>query len=1843
MEKKSLLSANWLKAAFLLVVLCLSGVAAKANTTQTVDLDYLVPGQTYTIDANTTVTGRYFANYDGTITLTSSVDANTNFVPFTDNTYTEVIETVRDEAAKTKTFVFSAGNRGTTVYFKSVVSTTPYEVTFDYVRASNLEDYVASIVPEDGSEVSSLKDFTINFTTKIYGARNSAKLYKGETLVAEKALENKMNVNTYSFSFDEEITEAGDYTLVFPEESFVCGSGMKGSSEWKFYYTVKPAAPAIKATWSIEEGATIDSFESVSLTFEGVEKAASKTMYPYVFYVVAEDGSTELVPNLCAAGVMDASASGTTITYSIDKECYANLYGGNYRIVIPAGLVKFNGDNENLNTEEYVLNFTLNAPAAPTEIDAAFTADPANNSTVSEIREIILSFPDYSSIELAELDMMMGTNIPQAFMEDELTGSYMPAGYVFFEAAAASNALRLYVPVEFMGVDAYTAEGNYKIVIPAGVVKFADGVSKEISLYYTVQAAQPKMIVSLVGGATAEEAVEMSNLNATATFENTTATITSEWTDFGIFSVVPGSTIETCYVRYTASKVSDTEYALTPDADMFSSLEEGVAYKFKIPAGYFTYADGSKSEAYETWIKYVAPAYDPVVITVTPASGTEDAPAELSLEDFNFTLDITGADSVAISAAALNENSCIYLQYWVSYWEDWSDVVAYVPELVSGTTYKLVPYDAYWADALNYMQAGKYRLHVPAGTFNFNGDTANVNAAYDAYYTLVLPDMTVDPVPGSVVEQLDYIAICFNNESNITASETVTATLKKDGAVVEEVLGQVRWGATRNTVSYWFSKSYFEGGEYEFVIPADALTLGSGKAFEGATFNYTIEGSAPESPYGVIFDPQGGATEEEAVDFYSLSVKVSPKEGETITWFNRAWNCCFQVYDEVEQSWFSTALWAEFTDNGDGSYTLYNEFPEGNQIYRLYIPASEFYYNGDESNKNEEMILYYNLTNDPNAPAMIISPEKDSTVAMIDNDTFTVQFTGVESAEIASDATIAITNNGYIYTYLKAEAVEGEANMFRLVDTGLNSGNSFPLPIKAAGSYGLYIAPGSFLVDGSYNTQVWEEPYIYVDGSMDMSPKMEVTPAQGSKVTKIDDDTFILEITGAQNVTINSVFDTDPAARYIGVTSGSSFVHLLKPVAIEGETNKFRLVSCEDQSAVAAYKEFPITEEGTYGLFVKAGSFITDGEDYPNGTNYWNQSQLQVAKATQMIVTPANGSKIDSYEDIQIKFEGCSTVEINPNTLKADYGKMMLVADDNWEKSAVVKPVLTAAYTYGLEIIDGQLPDTYTSLMFFMEEGSFFMDGEDSPGIEYYYSIAAQGEPKMVVTPAAGTTVKALTSDVITISFENVSEVKINDYALVEDYCKISIIKPNGTYYRAMPQAIEGETNKFRLVNFDGSAINLTDEGKYGLWINGFPQPAFYMDGAAAPEFYEAALLTVAPYTYVAEPAEGIVASIDAIALSFDPSIVGMNKDAAGAVLLVKDGVEVAKVSVEDLAIIGWGAVSTQTLAIQFAETFTESGNYKVVIPAGVVELEGGIVNKEITLNYAITGVSSDWTAVADPTPGVVEELTTIKVTFEGASSLSVAPDAGPNDFPYYATVAEDGTMTKVPYSIFSFPEGGNRLTLSIQNENAKISEPGTYAIIIPAGYCLVDGAAMTEDIRFDYTIEGATPQYEVIINPADGSTVKGEDLYVITVTFDGAKSIELNGDQTTTFQQLDENGNPVATIYQTNNVEGNVAKFTVMELHKPYLAPAGTFQFTIPVGMVTITDNNDVVGKNKDNIVATYHSEGLSVDTIGVDAKNLNIYTVSGMLIKRNGTYEDVKALESGIYIINGKKFYVK
>ena len=244
----------------------------------------------------------------------------------------------------------------------------------------------------------------------------------------------------------------------------------------------------------------MESFESATITFTGVESAAAKSSYTnYFFYKVAEDGTETLVPSMCSDGYMDAAAEGASVTFSIDKEtCYLDMpqYGayfaltsGDYRIKVPAGAIKFNGDATNLNTEAYVLNFTLNVPAAAEPVEAVYTVDPENNSTVAEIREIVLTFTEYETITVAEPDLMTGSNIPTVSIGSE--GMFMPSGmFMMFAAGETANTLKLYVDPQYAGgFEAFTTEGEYKIVIPEGVVTFGEaGLNKTIELNYIVEA-----------------------------------------------------------------------------------------------------------------------------------------------------------------------------------------------------------------------------------------------------------------------------------------------------------------------------------------------------------------------------------------------------------------------------------------------------------------------------------------------------------------------------------------------------------------------------------------------------------------------------------------------------------------------------------------------------------------------------------------------------------------------------------------------------------------------------------------------------------------------------------------------------------------------------------------------------------------------------------------------------------------------------------------------------------------------------------------------------------------------------------------------------------------------------------------------------------------------------------------------------------------------------------------------------------------------------------------------------------------------------------------------------------
>lgn len=308
----------------------------------------------------------------------------------------------------------------------------------------------------------------------------------------------------------EAITAAGTYTLNIPAGSMLVlvegqTEPVQASYEAATYtWTIEEAAtPTITAEWSIEDGAVIESFESISLTLSGtidgaeITAARPKSTYNcFYFYQKDADGNYNFVQASMGSdshGYLDCSNSGTTSTFTPSVDVYGEYpytVAGDYRIVIPAGDIFFNGDRSVVSTAEYVLNFTIVPGEGPVYVDAAYTLNPEEFTTLTELREFEVTFTGYESVEVAEFDYDNYTNVVDVSIEDELTGSYYPAGYMKFEAGSTANSIRVSVLSDIMGFEAYTQEGGYRIIIPKGIVTFSDGMNNAIELYYFVEAEE---------------------------------------------------------------------------------------------------------------------------------------------------------------------------------------------------------------------------------------------------------------------------------------------------------------------------------------------------------------------------------------------------------------------------------------------------------------------------------------------------------------------------------------------------------------------------------------------------------------------------------------------------------------------------------------------------------------------------------------------------------------------------------------------------------------------------------------------------------------------------------------------------------------------------------------------------------------------------------------------------------------------------------------------------------------------------------------------------------------------------------------------------------------------------------------------------------------------------------------------------------------------------------------------------------------------------------------------------------------------------------------------------------
>ena len=213
----------------------------------------------------------------------------------------------------------------------------------------------------------------------------------------------------------------------------------------------------VTASWSIEEGATIAAFTDVTVTFSGVDSVGRKLDGVEVTGVVSSTSSVNILHALNEDGTTKSSSKMGNARKDLSVTYTANttLTDGNYRIVLPAGVITFNPRRKDANgvslpvvknDKEFVLNFTINGNAGGGEQEEEVQTDTA---TVTTMAEVITALGKKSKVVVLFKNLKPITKTGGMFYDD-----YMPDGTTKLNMGGYT------LPADFDCYGTYVADDN---------------------------------------------------------------------------------------------------------------------------------------------------------------------------------------------------------------------------------------------------------------------------------------------------------------------------------------------------------------------------------------------------------------------------------------------------------------------------------------------------------------------------------------------------------------------------------------------------------------------------------------------------------------------------------------------------------------------------------------------------------------------------------------------------------------------------------------------------------------------------------------------------------------------------------------------------------------------------------------------------------------------------------------------------------------------------------------------------------------------------------------------------------------------------------------------------------------------------------------------------------------------------------------------------------------------------------------------------------------------------------------------------------------------------------------
>ncbi|MBQ2400071.1 MAG: hypothetical protein II308_08365, partial [Muribaculaceae bacterium] len=820
----------------------------------------------------------------------------------------------------TYTFKFAEGTFGDETYYEKnhKKGRVNPEFTITYtIKAAALA--APTVDPANGAEVENPSTVTLTFAEAVTVNAEAGELTMVNTGDPNYDKAKNFNVTISEDGLTATITsEPGyldrwatnaTYKLNIPAGYFV---GASGAASEALEYTWKVVPARFTYTAVTPAQGDVENLETIFIDFGG-------------FRPRLIDGYTYPTYNLVNANGETVTTAATDYTYEkIGDNYYYKLKvtlgakvttPGDYFLTIPAGVFKdkdvFSGYNENA---EMTFKWTVMEPD-PNTYDLALAFDPANGSTLSELKTLKISAADPTVIAMP-------------------TTEAQSAGW--FTITDANGNTYNYTAKVGVGIDltieGATEAGTYTVVVPAK--SFVDAMTMtaaskrynaETVLTYTVEAAPAVEDYTPVVTPAAGEVTALEVLNTTialpAKFASFDKTIDDYYNE--IYFIKPFGKIWSSMLGH----VSVSEDGLSINITWDFTPEEGAEYTLVIPAGNIVLENGAKN--LETQITYTIKAAE-VVEDFTPV--VSPAAGEITVDQMNETV-ITFDTPIA----SFDESNVRYIK--AAGGNVWFFGTSKISEdkLTLTLDWELVKG--------NYPVGTSYTLDLPAGCIVLENGAKNLETRID--YTLVAPDNTVydyapvnvSPANGSEVESLEKIYVTFP----YGVYDCLWAALEygKDFIKVSDENGntyEAKIGYGSYTEDYYiYVKDATALGKYTIVVPKGLVfdeehseTFASGHANPEFTLTYTLVVPVVEDFTPVVNPAAGNVTKEQikttVLSFESPIASFDNSDVRYAKNFGSVWCSVAGSYTIAEDKLSLTINW-DFSPEVGLNYTL--ELPAG--------------------------------------------------------------------------------------------------------------------------------------------------------------------------------------------------------------------------------------------------------------------------------------------------------------------------------------------------------------------------------------------------------------------------------------------------------------------------------------------------------------------------------------------------------------------------------------------------------------------------------------------------------------------------------------------------------------------------------------------------------------------------------------------------------------------------------------------------------------------------------------------------------------------------------------------------